>query len=53
MYITLLAVILLLFIINVIYFRNKGKITKELRKIEKENGIDKKSVKDKRGKYGK
>lgn len=38
MYIILGIIICLLIIVNVVYFFNKNKITKELTKIEKENG---------------
>ena len=38
MYIILGIIICLLIVVNVVYFFNKNKITKELTKIEKENG---------------
>lgn len=38
MYIILGIIICLLIIVNFVYFFNKNKITKELTKIEKENG---------------
>lgn len=45
MYIILGIIICLLIIVNVMYFFNKNKITKELTKIEKENGtLNKKKI---------
>lgn len=45
MYIVLGIIIILLLIVTVIYYKDKNKITKELEKIEKENGINKKDDK--------
>lgn len=49
MYIILGIIICLLIVVNVVYFFNKNKITKELTKIEKENGTLNKKKKKIRG----
>ena len=47
MYIVLGVIITLLLIVTIIYYKDKNKITKELEKIEKENGTIKKNRKRK------
>jgi len=47
MYIVLGMMLVLLLIVTIIYHKNRIKITKELEKIEKENGVSYKSKKKK------